>query len=635
MNRIWPWQDSPSPNDPHVWLRVLETTDVHANILPFDYFAGRDETHYGLARTATLIRAARQEAANCLLFDNGDFLQGTPLSDITARPESGWQGKHPVIEVMNGLRYDAANLGNHEFNFGLEALKRALVEAHFPTLCANAATRLADDPAQDDTFLPARVILKRTVTDNTGRRHRLRVGVIGLLPPQVTTWDQFHLRGRLNSRDIIEAARAHVPRLRANGADVVIALAHTGIDPGGWVSGMENAALALAAVPGIDAILAGHSHEIFPDPALETTPGINHKTGTLGGVPAVMAGHRGSHLGVLDLCLTAAEGRGWRVHAHRSEVRPVSVYPSKPPVEPDPEVSATVSAAHKATLRMTRRAVSKTDIALHSYLSQVRPDAAVRIAAAAQAWALSKQIADQPEAELPILSASAPFKCGGRAGPLHYTDIRAGALTIRNIVDLYPFPNTLCALRLTGAEVLDWLERAASCFHQLVPGQTRQPLWNSAFPSHAFDTITGLHYDIDLTLPPSYDERGRALDPGTFRVTNVSHAGRPLDPAAAYVVATNNYRGFGGGPYAHPRPDALIYASRTLVRDLIAHYLRSHEITQDSLAPNWRLRKMVMPTTALLTTGPGLRRHPEDVRRFGLSDLGDTEEGFARFEMPL
>ena len=589
---------------------------------------------FGLARTASLIRTARRQAANCLLFDNGDFLQGTPLSDITARPASGWTGRHPVIEVMNRLRYDAVNLGNHEFNFGIEALQETLSEATFPTLSANAVRQLADDPADDVTLLPGRIILKRTVTDSAGRRHRLRIGVIGLLPPQITTWDQFHLSGRLLSRDIVEAARAHVPRLRAGGADLVIALAHTGIESDEWVSGMENAALALAGVPGIDAILAGHSHEVFPVTETERARGIDHAAGCLAGVPTVMAGQRGSHLGVLDLCLQRQKDGRWIVQAHKSEARPVSAGPKRPPVDTDPTVSALVAPAHNATLNLTHKTVGRTQIALHSYLAQIQPDATSQIAAAAQSWALHDEISDLPDTGQPILSASAPFKGGGRAGPSHYTEVSPGPISVRNVADLYPFPNTLCAVHLTGAELEDWLERAASCFHRIVPGRRGQPLWNPAFPSHAFDTITGLCYEINLTEPPRYDPRGQRRPAGGKRIVNLTLDGNPLDPTDRFVVATNNYRAFGGGPYAHPGP-ARVSVSHTLVQELMARYLATRTISNADVKPNWRFVKLPVGTTAIFESGPGLRRFPEDIRRFGLRDLGDTDQGFARFELPL
>lgn len=632
-NSTWPWPDLERTQDTQIWLRILETTDVHANILPFDYFSGRDNVRYGLARTATLIHQARREAPNCLLFDNGDFLQGTPLSDITARPENGWTGVHPLIAVMNRLDYDAGTLGNHEFNFGIDTLLTALKGADFPFVCANAATARGRDPTGDTTLLPPTAMLDRTVTDTAGNRHALRIGIIGLVPPQITTWDQFHLAGRIASRDIVETARAHVPRLRQAGADLVIALAHTGIETGPAQPGMENAARALAAVPGIDAILAGHSHEVFPAPPSGPNPGADHAAGTLIGVPTVMAGSRGSHLGVLDLCLRRS-GDAWRLAAHRAETRPVAPTPDGPVAPPDPDIASLIRPAHLATLRLTAEPIGESPQPIHSYLAQLRADASVLLVTDAQRAALARHLGDTPHADLPVLSASAPYKTGGRAGPGHYTDIPAGALTLRNAADLYPFPNALCGVRLTGADIADWLERAASCFNRLDPGRPDQTLWNPDFPGHAFDTIQGVSYEIDLSAPARYDHHGEIRNPGAVRIRNLCHAGAPIDPTAEFAVATNNYRAFGGGPYPVTRPDAFVHVSHEPIRDILVSHIRSGGAAARPPETPWTFTALD-GATVIVETGPGLLSHPRDIAALGARDAGRTAEGFLRLVLPL
>ncbi|MDW3118554.1 MAG: metallophosphoesterase [Roseovarius pacificus] len=232
------------------------------------------------------------EARNCLLFDNGDFLQGTPMSDLTAIPANGWKGDNPVITAMNQLGYDAVGLGNHEFNFGLETLRRTLAQARFPVTCANVTDRASGKPA-----FARFQMLERRLEDRAGNAHDLRIAVIGLVPPQITIWDRTHLCDRLDSQGITDTARRIVPIARAAGADLIVALAHTGIETGPDRPDQENAALSLATVPGIDAILAGHSHRVFPAPHGAPIPGSDAQAGTLYGTPAVMAGFGGSHLG--------------------------------------------------------------------------------------------------------------------------------------------------------------------------------------------------------------------------------------------------------------------------------------------------------------------------------------------------
>lgn len=618
---------------PRLRLRLLETSDVHANLLPFDYFADRGDQPYGLARVATLIREARIEAANTLLFDNGDFLQGTPISDLTAQPGRGWTGPHPVITAMNALGYDAATLGNHEFNFGLNWLHSSLTSANFPVVCANALTRPGATPLQDETLLPPCVMLKRQYRDSSGQIHALKIGVIGLVPPQITTWDQFHLQNRLTSRDMIETARAHVPALRARGAELIVALAHTGIAPGPARPNMENAALQLGAIGGIDAILAGHTHQVFPQPGGPKAPGIDHTAATLNGTPAVMAGFRGSHLGVLDLTLTKRNGR-WQVTHHRAEARAVTPPGATAPVPADPGLCQTVQNTHNQTRQIAAKPLGRTKTALHSYLALLRCDPSVRLVTEAQRRAVQNQLQSTPHQHLAILSASAPFKTGGRGGPHYYTDIPAGPLTLRNAADLYPFPNTLCALRLTGAELLDWLERAASTFNRIVPGKEDQPLCNPATPGHAFDVIQGLSYRIDLAPPARFDASGTLAAPSARRIRDLAHKGQPLDPHAEFILATNNYRAFGGGPYPAWPQDRIVLASQRQVRDIVADHIRHNGTTGADTPPIWSF--IPIPGASVsFETGPGIRAHHEELDQLGLTDLGETATGFTRLRMAL
>lgn len=628
------------PPDVSVQLRLLETTDLHANLMPFDYFSDSDDQPFGLARTATLIHAARAEARNVLLFDNGDALQGTPLADITAQHGSGWDGPHPVISAMNTLDYDAATLGNHEFNFGLGWLAHALGTAQFPFTCANI--RMGSDKAQLDSpaLLPPYLLLERSVTDETGAPHDLTVGVIGLVPAQITIWDQQHLKGRLISLDMVETARDMVPRVRAAGADIVVLLAHTGIDVAPPRPFMENAAVPLAAIPGVDAILTGHSHAVFPGtpPQSRQQGGVDHAAGTLSGTPAVMAGARGSHLGVLDLVLERRADR-WQVRGHRSQARPVQPGPATPPAAPDPGVIRAIARAHSLTRKLVSAPIGQTPIALHSYLSLVRPDPAVRLINHVQREAARNALRGTPDADLPILAASPAFKTGGRGGPGNFFDIPAGPLAVRHAADLYIFPNKLCALRVTGAALHDWLERSVICFHQIAPGARDAALHDPDIPGHDFDVIDGLTYEIDLSRPARYDRTGARLETAQSRIRNLRYKGRPIGESDRFILATNTYRAFGGGAFPKPESGAIAYLGQDLIRDKIARYLsQSNDIARhlapDDGPPTWRFTPQ--PGTSVMHyTGPGLRTYPEDIAAVGGTDLDLCEDGFLCLRIPL
>ena len=247
-------------------LRILATTDLHVHVFPYDYYGDKPNDTMGLARTAALIEGIRAEATNSMLVDNGDFLQGNPMGDYIAYERGMRDGDvHPVIKAMNTLGYACSTLGNHEFNYGLSFMDKVLAGANFPFVCANLARgALAETPRQDVPWVKPYVIVDQQVTDGAGEAHTVKVGLIGFVPPQIMNWDKRHLEGNVMTRDIVQAAKAWVPQMREEGAELVVALAHTGIGAAAHEEMMENAAIPLAAVEGIDAVVTGHAHLDFP-----------------------------------------------------------------------------------------------------------------------------------------------------------------------------------------------------------------------------------------------------------------------------------------------------------------------------------------------------------------------------------
>jgi 2',3'-cyclic-nucleotide 2'-phosphodiesterase / 3'-nucleotidase len=466
---LHPFSVHASANQAH--LRIMETTDLHVHVFPYDYYADRQRDTVGLARTAALIQSVRDESTNSLLLDNGDFLQGNPMGDYIAYERGMAEGDtHPVINAMNVLGFDASTLGNHEFNYGLSFLEKSLAGANFPFVCANVVSEMGATPTEDTTLIPPYLILDHQVTDGAGEQHAIKVGLIGFVPPQIMNWDRRHLEGNVMARDILEAARAYVPQMKEAGADIIIALSHSGIGEANAIEGMENASVPLAAIDGIDAILTGHHHRVFPGPDYEDTPGVDAAAGTIMGKPAVMGGFWGSHMGLLDLMLEH-EGGQWRIAAHTSEARPISMRNEDRSVtalvESVPAVLESVQQEHDETLAYVRRAVGRTAAPLHSYFALVADDPSVQVVSIAQTWYIEQMMAGTEYEGLPILSAAAPFKAGGRGGPEYYTDVPAGDVAIRNVADLYLYPTTTRAVLVTGEQVKDWLERSAGIFNQI------------------------------------------------------------------------------------------------------------------------------------------------------------------------
>ncbi len=613
-----------------VALRLLETSDLHMFVYGYDYYQGRQDDTVGLARVATLIAQARAEAANTLLFDNGDIIQGNPLGDYMAL-----SGKltdrdgHPMVRAMNLLGYDAATVGNHEFNYGLDFLHRALRGARFPFVCANIET------ADGGSLMPPTVVLERTVTDQAGAFHALRVGVIGLVTPQITVWDKARLDGQVDTIDIVDAARRHVPSLRAR-CDLVVALCHSGISAQPRGGGEENASLHLAAVPGIDVILCGHAHRVFPGPDYEGLAGVDAVRGTLGGVPAVMPGYWGSHLGLVDLLLRRGDDGSWQVASFQVEVRPIFRRDGRdavPLVAADASVLAAAAPEHQATLRWMEQPVGSTAVPINTYFSLLGNDAALTLVNDAQLWYARPLLTATSHAHLPLLSAASPFKAGG-AGPDSFVDIPAGPLDMKAVANLYMFANTVCVVKVDGDELREWLERSCAIFNRIepMPG-IAQPLVAPRAASYLFDTIAGLSYEIDLSQPRRYDSKGRLVRPDARRIVSLFHEGRAVTPADSFLVVTNNYRADGGGGFPGTGAGHLVLQAPDLNRDVIVRYVLQHRQVAPVAAPVWRFRPFATPVLlgfdGNAETARHLAAHP------AVSRLGEGSGGFVRYGLTL
>lgn len=619
-------------------LRLIETTDLHVHVFPYDYYADKPVDTVGLARTASLIAAIRAEATNSILLDNGDFLQGNPMGDFIAYERGMAEGQmHPVISAMNVLGYDASTLGNHEFNYGLSFLMNSVAGANFPVISANVAKTAGASPREDVTLLPPYVILDRTLTDGAGATHPIRIGIIGFVPPQIMNWDAKHLEGNLTARDIVATAKAWVPQMKEEGAEIIVALCHSGMGEPNAVEGAENAAITLAGVEGIDAILTGHSHLVFPGPDFEGVAGTDSAAGTINGKPGVMAGFWGSHMGLIDLLLER-DGNSWRIASHTSEARPISKRNEDRSitalVEDTPAVLSAVQAEHDATLDYVRRAVGKTEAPLYSYFALVADDPSVQIVSIAQSWYVTQMLSGTEYAALPLLSAAAPFKAGGRGGAEYYTDVPVGDVAIKNVADLYLYPNTVRAVVVTGAQVKDWLERSAGIFNQIIPGQADQTLINPDFPSYNFDVMDGVTYKIDLSQPSKFDKDGVVVAAEANRIVDLAFNGAPVDPAARFVVATNNYRAGGGGAFPGADGTTVIYEAPDTNRDVIVRYIVEQGTINPAADANWGFAPMP-GTTVLFDTGPGGAKYLGDVKGVQIEAAGDGVDGFARFRITL
>jgi len=622
--------------DTTVKLRLLETTDIHANLMNYDYYKDAPTDEFGLAKTATLILAARAEVPNSLLFDNGDLIQGSPLGDYVAKVNPLKAGDvHPVYKAMNLLGYDAGNIGNHEFNYGLEFLSLSLQGAKFPYVNANIYTTNQAGEAVKNYFKPY-IILKKDVVGIDGKKTTIKVGVIGFVPPQVMVWDRNNLSGKVVAKDILATAKKFVPEMKAQGADIIVVLPHSGFGADAPADeGAENVAWALSQVTGIDAILFGHSHVVFPAPAFKGRQGVDLEKGTIHGVAAVEPGFWGNNLGLIDLTVRRTSGR-WAVVDSRSSVRPIFKVENRvvvPLAGVNPEVAAAVQAEHEATLAWVRGPVGRTTAPINSFFSLVQDDPSIQLVNNAQKWYVEKNVQGTEWEGLPVLSAAAPFKAGF-GSPTYYTDIPPGTLAVKNLADLYIYPNTLMVVKLSGNQVREWLERSAGQFNRVDPeNKSAQPLVNPAFPSYNFDVIDGVTYQIDLTQPSRYDGGGKLVAPDAHRIVHLAFGGKPIDPTQMFLVATNNYRAGGGGSFPGLDGKSIVINSPDENRQVVLNYIVENKVINPSADGNWSFVPMASNPLVTFETSPNAQKIAAANPR--LTSLGEVAGGYTQYSINL
>jgi 2',3'-cyclic-nucleotide 2'-phosphodiesterase/3'-nucleotidase len=634
-------------------VALLETTDVHSNVMGYDYFRLSPEPGLGLERTAALIAEARRQFPNNLLLDNGDTIQGTALADYQAQVKPlACDQTLAVYKAMNLLGYDGGGIGNHEFNYGLAYLSQvtgnrfdvAGVDAARPRCAGPAFPQVLSNvysvKTRQPLFQPWTIIDKQiSAMDADGKpiTATLKVGIIGFTPPTIMLWDKRWLEGKVYTEGLRESAHKFIPAMRAKGADIVVAISHGGLDNSDYAPTMENGNWHLSRVEGIDAMLIGHSHQVFPNAASTVPqfqlPGVDKAKGLVNGVPTVMANMWGKHLGVIGLHLTY-DGARWVVDKRRTTVEArAAQLADKSFVTPDPAIAPLIAPEHAATIAYVKTPVGTTEFRMSSYFADVGDASAIGVVNQAQADYVARYIRSTAPnyARLPILSMSAPFK-SGNAGVNDYTDVRAGSLALNNAADLYLYPNALYAVKVNGAQLKAWLERSATRFNTIDPARTEpQELINPAYPTYNFDALTSkdVRYQIDLTRPVGQ------------RITQLEYRGKPIGATRQFIVATNSYRASGGGDFPGLDGSKTVIAAPDTNRDvLIAYVKKTGTLTRAAHGGpgSWRFARVKTAGPVVFHSAPQVLHLAHEAGLHNVSLLRADDglgKGFALYQIDL
>jgi len=551
---------------------VMGTTDLHGNVFNWDYFTDKefdDKAHndVGLAKISTLVNQIREDRGrrNTLLIDAGDTIQGTQLSYYYAKidPITAKRGPvHPMAQAMNKIGYDAAALGNHEFNYGIPVLRKFEEQCDFPLLGANALDAKTLRPA----FAP--YVIKRMRTPH-GRD--VRVAVLGLTNPGIAIWDKANVGGKMVFPGLGEQASKWVPKLRSMGADVVIVSAHSGSSGtssyGDQLPYVENAAgLVAEQVPGIDAILVGHAHSEIPEYFV-----TNKETGKQVVLSEPLKW--GQRLTLFDFDLVWEKGR-WVVEKVGASVLNSNT------VEEDPRITSLLGAEHREVVAYVNQVIGTSVAAMSTADAPWKDEPVIDLINLVQAETVKAALAGGEYAALPVLSQAACFS--------RTAAIPAGEVTIKDAAGLYPFENTLEARLLTGAQLKDYLEFSAKYYVQTAAGAPvdTSKLTNAEnIPDYNYDVVSGVTYDIDIAKPA-----------GT-RIVGLSFEGAPVDPAARFVFAVNNYRASGGGNFPHVPGAKQLWANSDEIRNTIIGWVQAKGSVDPAefASVDWRLTRDGVP----------------------------------------
>ena len=591
----------------------------------FDYVRNEKNTAGSLAKLATVIADLRREAelakTTCVLFDNGDTFQGTPVADYIARAENSLSD--PMVKAMRSLGYDACGLGNHDFDHGLAHLARSLQQHETPIVCSNISS----------DYLPMiqpHCILERMATGLDDKDYPLRIGVLSSLPDKTALWSKYHLENRATLAPPLPVLRKAVAQLRAQGVDLVIVLAHMGIAQFDEGPEAQNQIKEVAGLEGVDIVIGGHTHLRFPGPDHAGINGVDTLNGTVSGKPVVQPGPMGADVGLIDLALRKPDGsHRWQIANARVRLESVTTDTAE-----DPVILSAAQQAHQQTIDFLDKTVARLAKPMHSFFALADPSPLPALLAHAKLATISSSVVGTRNAELPLLAAASAPLTGGLDGPDNFLHLDAGPLQRRHIAGMNPYANNVWAVKTTGAQLLDWLERSAMIFNTLLENQPDQALIDPTVPGFRYDAIYGLTYDIDPRAPPRFDPSGRLNANSSGRIKNVLWNGKPLDILQNFLVATTDHRAGGGGLYVPFSNTDIAVGGTAPLQDAVTTYFERPDCGAVRAAKPWRFLPQ-LNRAAILLTAPEAEQHLDEIAHLQPEACGETPEGFLRVRLHL
>jgi len=574
--------------DTRVELSLFATSDLHGRVLSFDYTKQAPSPKPSFEQLATVLETLRNQTPNSLLFDNGDLIQGTPFSDTLVGQGASGLNMHSFLGLCG---YDVANLGNHDFDFGPSTLDETIKSACCPYVCANLEQA-------DITFPQKSLMLLRTLTTKNGTSAPFKIGITGCVPAQTQEWvsamgDDFRFS------DPVNAIKAETQKLRASGADLIVVLAHSGYIADPNRQEPENFAQKIAQLSNVDAVFAGHLH--YPD----------HSAVNAKGAPVSMPGCNATHIGRIDLTLKRSNGHWQTINASATTVAVLK------DAKPHCDVVNISRGVHRKTIAQMTQLIGTTRNAIHSYFSRVAPSSAVQIIHDAQMWHLDQIATFHGVDALPRISVAAAGRTGGMEGSENYTFVGRGPLRLHHFFDIYRFENQFCAAILTGDDLVNWLEQSVSGFNTIAPHESDQPLFDPYAPGYDFDTMLGLDYEIDLSIPPRSNRLGQIKHDRPGRIRNVTHYGKPLALDQRFLVATTGFR-------VNQHKALAVYPTTQNSRDLLVNYVSDITVVDPTPQNHWRFSQVEGATATFSLPKAAADFIPSSVRIERAQPQGNT-----------